>query len=165
MVSMTNIPELLLSFPFASSSHSMISSIRLLAAAVGEYREGGAGESRPITAPVAARGGKGWYDERAGRCVECREAEEAWEGDEEEEEEVKSVFALGTMELLMARRAEGMQQTTIPAAISTILEVAQGQQRLVREAAEGAGDTYAKSQLGRMFHAQKLPCSRETLIR
>ena len=153
-----------LSFPFASSSHRRISSIRFLAAEVGEYLEGGAGELRPITAPVAARGGNGWYDERAGRCEECGdEEEEAWDG--EDEEEVKSVLALGTMELFMARRADGMQQTTIPAAISTMLEIMQGQQRLAREAAERTDDTYAKSQLGKMFQAQKLPCSRDTLIR
>ena len=65
----------------------------------------------------------------------------------------------------MARRAEGMQQTTMPAAISTMLEVTQGQQRLAREAAKVMDDAYAKSQFGRMFHAQKLPCSRDTLIR
>ena len=118
-----------------------------------------------MTAPVAARGGNGWYEERTGRCEEFGdEVEEVWDGDEEEEE-VKSVFALGTMEFLIARRAEGIQQTTIPAAISTILEVMQGQQRPAREAAERAGETYAKSQFGRIFHAQKLPCSRDTLIR
>lgn len=108
-----------------------MSSIRFLAAAVGEYLEGGMGESLPITAPVAARGGNGWYDARAGRWEECGdEVEEVWDGDEEEEVELKSVFALGRMELLMARRAEGMQQTTMPAAISTMLEVMQGQRRI-----------------------------------